>query len=123
MLTIELPWPSSKLNPNQSKGMHWAGTSALRKKARNDAFWLTRGAMLQNLLERKSLPSGDTPVSIIFVQPDKRRRDRDNLLAACKPALDGLAEALGIDDSNFEPLTISRKYGSKPGLVLVTVGA
>jgi crossover junction endodeoxyribonuclease RusA len=123
MLTVQLPWPDPKLNPNQSKGMHWAGTSALRKKARNDAFWLTRGAMLQNLLEAKALPAGqDVPVTITFVQPDKRRRDRDNLLASTKSALDGLAEAIGVDDSQFEPLTIRRQYGDKPGCVLVTVG-
>lgn len=123
MLTVQLPWPSPKLNPNQSKGVHWAGTSALRKKAKNDAFWLTRGAMLQCLLDRKQWPKGDVAVTVTFVQPDKRRRDRDNLLAACKPALDGVAEALGIDDSRFDPVTIRRQYGDKPGCVLVTVTA
>jgi len=125
MLTVQLPWPAAKLNPNQSKGMHWAGTSALRKAARNDAFWLTRGVMLQSIVNSRPFqaPDGDLALSILFVQPDKRRRDRDNLLAACKPALDGLAEALGIDDSRFDPVTIRRQYGDKPGCVLVTVGA
>jgi crossover junction endodeoxyribonuclease RusA len=125
MLTVQLPWPDPKLNPNQSKGVHWAGTSALRKRARTDAFWLTRGAMLQNLMACRpdALGAGDVAVTITFVQPDKRRRDRDNILAALKPSLDGLAEAIGVDDSRFEPLTIRRQYGDKPGCVLVTVGA
>jgi crossover junction endodeoxyribonuclease RusA len=80
--------------------------------------------MLQNLLDGKSPGfEGDLAVTITFVQPDKRRRDRDNLLSACKPSLDGLAEAIGVDDSQFEPLTIRRRYGNKPGCVLVTVGA
>ena len=47
--------------------------------------------------------------------------DRDNLLAACKAGLDGIAAALKVDDSRFEPLTIRRVFGAKPGCVLVEV--
>ena len=119
-MLIELPWPDARLNPNQSKGKHWAGTAALRKKARNDAIWLTRGALLQRLLiGSEKLFDDEVAVTITFVQPDKRKRDRDNLLAACKPALDGIAEALGLDDAQFEPVTLRREYGAKPGLVRV----
>lgn len=126
MITFDLPWPSPKLNPNQSKGMHWAATSALRKKARNDAVWTTKGAMLQRLLEK--LPAldfgkGAIPLTITFIQPDRRARDRDNLLAALKPSLDGVADALGVNDSQFEPVTIRREYGAKPGSVRIEVGA
>ena len=59
---------------------------------------------------------------ITFVQPDRRGRDRDNLLAACKPMLDGVADALGVNDSQFEPVTIRREYGKKPGAVRVEIG-
>lgn len=59
---------------------------------------------------------------LVFVQPDKRRRDRDNLLAAAKPQIDGIADAMGIDDSRFNPVTISREFGAKPGCVRITIG-
>lgn len=124
-MKIILPWPDAKLNPNRSKGMHWAGTTALRKKARNDAFWTTRGAMLERIaLVPNELPcamGSAVPLSITFVQPDKRARDRDNLLAALKPSLDGVADALGINDSQFDPIMIRRGYGAKPGSVVLEI--
>lgn len=125
MLIVSLPFPSAKLNPNRSKGVHWAATSALRKKARNDAAWATKGAMLQRLMEKLpplDLGPGTVPLTITFIQPDRRHRDRDNLLAACKPSLDGVADALEINDSQFEPVTIRREYGSKPGSVRIEIG-
>lgn len=128
-MKVVLPWPDAKLNPNQSKGRHWASTTALRKKARNDAFWLTRGAMLErialapNVLPCSVGPSDSmvVPLVITFVQPDRRARDRDNLLAAMKPSLDGVADALGINDSQFEPIVIRRSYGEKPGSVVLEI--
>ena len=46
MIVVELPFPNSKLNPNCSKGVHWAATSALRKAARTSAYALARVAAL-----------------------------------------------------------------------------
>ena len=122
-MLIELPWPDAKLNPNRSKGAHWGSTVALRKKARNDAMWLTKGAMLQSLMDALpwAPPEGGCTLTITFIQPDKRHRDRDNLLAALKPALDGIADALEINDSQFDPVILRRGYGAKPGCVLVEV--
>ena len=125
MIVVTLPFPDSRLNPNRSKGAHWAATSALRKAARNSAAWATKGAMLQRLLEKQpplDLGSAAVSLTITFVQPDRRARDRDNLLAACKPALDGVADALEINDSQFDPITIRREYGAKPGSVRIEIG-
>jgi Holliday junction resolvase RusA-like endonuclease len=36
-----------------------------------------------------------------FCPPDNRRRDVSNLHAAMKAALDGIAEAMEVDDSTF----------------------
>lgn len=119
-MKIVLPWPNPKLNPNRSKGMHWASTTALRKTARTDAGYLARQAMSA---DRGSVgdAASTLALSITFVQPDKRARDRDNLLAALKPSLDGVADALGVNDSQFDPITIRREYGPKPGSVLIEV--
>lgn len=125
MIKFDLPWPSAKLNPNRSMGKHWGSTTALRKQARADAAWMAKGAMMQRLLEK--LPAldfgaGPVPLAITFIQPDRRARDRDNLLAALKSSLDGVADALGVNDSQFEPVTIRREYGAKPGSVRIQIG-
>ena len=119
-MKIVLPWPDAKLNPNRSKGAHWASTSALRKAAKGDAIALTVQALHETGIVWTGF-SGIVALSITFVQPDKRARDRDNLLAALKPALDGIAQAIGVNDSQFDPITIRREYGSKPGSVIVEV--
>lgn len=115
-MKIVLPWPDANLNPNRSKGMHWGSTSALRKTARDAAFWLAWPSRLSGVRAASTFP-----LSITFVQPDRRARDRDNLLAALKPSLDGVADALGVNDSQFDPITIRREYGAKPGSVVVEV--
>ncbi|MNV98138.1 hypothetical protein D3C71_1933600 [compost metagenome] len=63
------------------------------------------------------------PVSITWVAPNKVRRDLDGLLSAEKPRLDGIAAALGIDDSQFRPLVLDRALDAeKRGFVLVEIG-
>lgn len=120
MIAITLPWPSSKLNPNRSKGAHWAATSTLRKKARADAHLVALGAMSAGCVPRGA--AGAIALIITFVQPDRRARDRDNLLAALKPSLDGVADALGVNDAQFEPVVLRREFGGKPGAVRIEIG-
>jgi crossover junction endodeoxyribonuclease RusA len=117
LVTVALPFPDKRLNPNNSKGKHWASTVALRKAARVSAAHLTRIAGVGQQFE----PGQELELVITFIQPDRRARDRDNLLAACKPMLDGVADALGVNDSQFEPVTIRREYGTKPGAVRIEI--
>lgn len=117
-VTVALPFPDRRLNPNNSKGRHWASAVALRKAARVAAAHLTRIARAGHQFE----PGQELALVITFIQPDRRARDRDNLLAACKPMLDGVADALGVNDSQFEPVTIRREYGKKPGAVVIEIG-
>jgi crossover junction endodeoxyribonuclease RusA len=42
-------------------------------------------------------------MTITFHPPDKRHRDRDNMIASCKALMDGLSDALGVDDRHFIP--------------------
>jgi crossover junction endodeoxyribonuclease RusA len=116
-MTVMLPFPDRRLNPNSSKGKHWASTVALRKSARISAKVLT----LDVEHGCAFVPGAEVELTITFIQPDRRARDRDNLLAACKPMLDGVADALDINDSQFEPVTIRREYGSKPGAVRIEI--
>lgn len=64
---------------------------------------------------------GDIGMRITFMQPDNRARDRDNLLAASKPAIDGIADALGVNDARFNPVVIRRGYSIKNGYVMVEI--
>jgi crossover junction endodeoxyribonuclease RusA len=61
------------------------------------------------------------PVAITFHPPDKRRRDTDGMLSALKSSLDGVADALQVDDSLFD-LSLTVREPVKGGEVVVTVG-
>jgi crossover junction endodeoxyribonuclease RusA len=94
-LRITLPWPSPKLHPNAR--VHWAVKSKAAKRARADARALT------SIASRSPMSVGARiPVAITFHPPDKRRRDTDGMLSALKSSLDGVADALQVDDSLFD---------------------
>lgn len=116
-LTFDLPFPDSALGPNRMKGVHWATVHKAKTSARETAFTLTKIAK-----KGYTAPSGEIPLTLVFVQPNKTRMDLDNLLSSMKSALDGVALALRIDDVVFMPITIRREYGSKPGCVRVSIG-
>lgn len=118
-LTIVLPWPDSRLMPNRKNGRHWAGTQAAKARARMDGAMSAKQAMGRNTL---SLPD-QIPVKITFAAPDRIRRDLDNLHGAMKASLDGIARALGVDDSQFVPVTLDRVLDKqKQGFVVVEIG-
>lgn len=122
-LRIELPFPPAELNPNRKNGRHWGATHAIKEAYKRTCWALSLQAANTWQHGGYVAPDGDIALRLTFVQPDKRHRDRDNLLAASKAALDGLAAALKVDDSRFEPVTICRQYGKKPGLVIVEFAA
>lgn len=45
-------------------------------------------------------------MELLFIPPDNRPRDIDNLLASCKELIDGIAQGLGVNDKQFRPITI-----------------
>jgi crossover junction endodeoxyribonuclease RusA len=116
MVAVTLPFPPAELNPNRKNGRHWTATHAIKGKYLADCRYLTLQAMGAWVP-----PKGTLALEITFVQPDKRRRDRDNLLAAMKSGLDGISQALGVDDQYFEPVVIRREFGAKPGAVKVVI--
>lgn len=115
-MRIELPLPPAKLNPNARH--HWAALVKVKNTYGQECFILANAA---RKLSAWVPPKGDVALSITYVLPDRRKRDRDNLLASSKRGLDMLAKALGIDDSQFEPITIRREFGRKPGAMIVEV--
>lgn len=104
-MIIELPYPDMALMPNRKNGKHWTSTKIRKQTAVNSSFVLTKQASIG----KKFLPK-PIAMMVTFIQNDKRHRDLDNLLAAIKPNIDGVARALGVDDKLFEPITIKRGY-------------
>ena len=83
---------------------------------RDNSAWLTKGQLKGWTPTEQNLK-----LTVTFVMPDKRLRDTDNCLAAAKAGLDGMADALGVNDRQFQPVIIFREYGSKPGKMIVEV--
>lgn len=94
-MIVQLPWPHKDLSPNAR--IHWRKRSAVVKSSRWVACILAKEAGAAQM-------EADTLSAIItFHPPDKRRRDRDNMIASLKSACDGIADALGVDDSKWIP--------------------
>lgn len=108
---IELPWPPAALSPNARSRSHWPRTRALAK-ARSWAWIAAQGSKAPD----------EHPIGLLltFYPPDRRSRDRDNLLASCKPYLDGIAQAWKVDDATFDP-RIQIGEPVKGGKVVVTL--
>lgn len=111
-MVVTLPWPDKRLSPNAR--LHWATKARATKASRNEALWAFWAA------GARKLKIGAPKITMTFCPPDRRRRDRDNLIASMKAATDGIADALGIDDSKFET-TYRMGEPVKGGAVLVTV--
>ena len=109
---IILPWPPSSLS-GHAKG-NWHAKSAETKKHRAWAHMATLGAKIL------AVPAdGDIRVRIAFTPPN-RRGDRTNFANRIKPYLDGIADALGVNDARFLPLYAFNEPCA-PGSITVTL--
>ena len=94
---IVLPWPSNVLSPNARPG--WR-EKALHTGKYRDLAWRCA------LSEGPKKPEHEVCavyVYMSFISKTDARRDKDNCQAMMKSALDGIADAYGIDDSLFHP--------------------
>lgn len=96
-MQIELPYPPAILNPNNSKGLHWARLSPAKKAFRWECFIEAKRQGVKPLAG----PVSKLELDMTFYPPDRRHRDRDNALASAKTLIDGLADALGVNDRIF----------------------
>jgi len=109
-----LPWPVAALWQNSRA--HWRTRADATKKARNEAGLIAMAGGLRK-------PGCDgAHLEWAFIPPDNRRRDLSNAIASTKAAIDGIADALGVDDSTFThswPLRFEAT--AKGGAIRVTV--
>ena len=110
-----LPWPDRALHPNVK--VHWSVKAKAAKAARQLEFVLAREAGWREL----KLPDGPLHVWIDGYAVDRRRRDADGLLSSLKPALDGIADSLGIDDRRFVPHPWIKDEVRKPAEVRIRI--
>ena len=116
-MIVRLPFPAASLMPNRKNGKHWSATKEAKAAQASDAYFATyneRGAW--------KAPEGNIPLSLLYLMPDKRHRDLDNLLAGSKALIDGMAKALGVDDSRFKPIIVDSVLGPKGGALIAAVG-
>lgn len=111
---IELPWPPKELNPNAR--IHHLAKARHAKVYREAAYWLTEWS------KAKAPADGRIMLKVSFRPPDKRRRDLDNMLSSIKAGLDGIADALGVNDQRFD-LSLSRCEPVPGGKIIVTLEA
>lgn len=100
MNIVHLPWPPKELNPNAT--LHWSKKAKFKKSYRHTCWALS----LEAKLGRGLVLEGKVRVEITFYPPDKRHRDADNMVASIKAGLDGIADALKINDRQFLPTFI-----------------
>ena len=92
---LVLPWPPKELSPNAR--VHRLAKAKAAKAYRHACWALTKEAQL--------VPIG-MHLKITFVPPNRQPRDLDNCLASIKSGLDGVADALGLNDRAFRPITL-----------------
>ena len=118
-LLVRLPWPDPSLMPNRKNGKAWQSTTKVKNEQKLAAYLCTLAALeLSGIKEWK----GSIPLSLTYMPPDKRHRDLDNLLGGSKALVDGMALALGIDDSRFKPILVDSVYAGGEGAVIAAVG-
>jgi crossover junction endodeoxyribonuclease RusA len=100
-LTVTLSLPPKALSPNART--HWAAKAKAVAAYRGEAFLMARRAVAGVGKGGDWWAKVDTEIMVrsTFWFRVERRRDRDNAQASLKAALDGIAEALGVDDSRF----------------------
>lgn len=114
-IIVELGWPAKQLSPNVST--HPMVLHRFKKAAKNEAYWATR-------IVRPFDWASDGPFSVhLTAYPPKawRTGDDDNLVARVKAHLDGIAQALEVNDRLFQAPTVRWADRTERGKLVITI--
>lgn len=111
---IRLPWPPSKTSKNGSQGDFYGKARA----AKNYKATCAKECWAQSI---RHMGLDRVAVTVTYHPPTNGRIDWDNMAARCKQGFDAVAEAIGVDDGNWWPVTSQRGPKVKGGAVLVHV--
>lgn len=128
MLRITLPWLDTILTPNVMDGLQVHGGRGAKfaiSTARKNLFEGSYYTALSIILELPVLDfTCDHAVSVVHHRPigqSGRGLDNDAVARAMKPALDGIAKAIGVNDYFFNPLEYRRGEPVEGGNVEVLI--
>lgn len=112
---IVLPWPGSALSPNGRT--HWRVLAKAKARYRQQCaeHARTTGGL-------PSVPAGAVvALEMVFHPPTRRGYDLDNLHARMKSGLDGLCDALGVNDRQFRPVLVDMGTKHLGGMVVASL--
>lgn len=115
-----LPWPPAALSSNAR--LHWRKLAAAKKSYRIECWGAALEVDTKGRQRLRPLPDGELRVALEFRPPDRREYDKDNLLSRMKAGLDGLADALQVNDRRFSFPVGSMGRVVKGGAVVVEIG-
>ena len=117
MIEVVLGWPPSDLSPN--KRLHWAKVASAKKHYRQACLSVTKEQL------KKYGKCNDLPERLVlemtFIPPDRRSYDRDNLVARMKSGIDGLSDALRINDKRFNTVISTMDQDYLGGFVKIRI--
>lgn len=107
---IVLPWPPSALSPNGRA--HWRVLAKAKAKYRKLCFEHTRttGGL-------PAIGGARVFLELVFHPPTLRPYDLDGLHSRTKSGLDGLCDALQINDRQFRPVLVDMGAKHPGGMV------
>lgn len=112
--SFTLPFPAKALWPNGRP--HWADKARAVKSHRAYAWTAAKAAGVT-----KADPDYRVFVAVTVHPKTRHPIDRDNCVASLKSYIDGLADALGVDDRTFDTPAIAFAEPIKGGLFAVTL--
>ena len=111
---FSLPWPPTGMSPNGSHG-HWSAKSKSAKCYKDACAWILRSKGITRV------DGHSADLTLTFCPPSLRKYDLDNALARAKQGLDAIAEAIGIDDSQWRSITLERGEKCRDGAIIVII--
>ena len=118
MIEVVLGWPPTDLSPNARK--HWAVVARAKKQYRKDCYSVSKEQLKKYKKITENIPER-LVLEMTFIPPDRRSYDRDNLVARMKAGIDGLADALRINDKQFNTVISTMDQDYLGGFVRIRI--
>jgi len=118
MIEVVLGWPPTDLSPNARK--HWAVVAKAKKQYRKDCYSVSKEQLKKYKKITENIPER-LVLEMTFIPPDRRSYDRDNLVARMKAGIDGLADALRINDKQFNTVISTMDQDYLGGFVRIRI--
>ena len=108
-----LPWPAHELSPNAR--VHFQVKAQYAKNARFEGRLIA-------LSEKFKLPASvPLQMTVVIRPPTRRHYDMDNILASCKPAIDGIMSVTDADDKQIKRVIMDMEDPWVGGRIEMTI--